>query len=208
LADNHKTPDEEQFSPAKAEQPQPKEAQHDNTEAEQPLGAADVPSEQDTPQPISEQEMNLLVALKAAREEAEKNRDRWQRALAEFDNYKRRVERERVEAHENAVVEVIKSILPIIDDFERSAENVPEALEGNAWVDGTVAIGRNLKKLLDTHNIEILDPVGQPFDPDQHQGLGVDEGTDIESGHVSVTLQKGYAKGGKLLRPALVRVAD
>ncbi len=207
MADNHKTPDEEQFSAAKAEQPQANAEQPDNPTADQPERPPDEPEAQEAPEPISEQELKLLVSLKEAREEAEKSRDRWQRTLAEFDNYKRRVERERAEAHENAVLDVIKSVLPIIDDFERSTANIPEELQGNAWVDGTVAIGRNLRKLLEIHKIDVLDPVGEPFDPDQHQGLGVDEDTDIESGHVSVTLQKGYAKGGKVLRPALVRVA-
>ncbi|MEO1440419.1 MAG: nucleotide exchange factor GrpE [Chloroflexota bacterium] len=146
-------------------------------------------------------------ALNVARAEAQKNHDRWQRALADFDNYKKRTERDRVETYENAAVDIIKSVLPILDDFERAMENVPEDVKDTPWLDGTSAIGRKLNKLLETYEIEAIDPVGEPFDPDKHQGLGIDESSDVESGHVTVTLQKGYIKGEKLLRPALVRVA-
>ncbi len=151
----------------------------------------------------SEEDNDLTAAL----QEARKNLEGWQRARAEFANYKKRVERERVDVRENAVLDVVKALLPTIDDFERSIENVPEDLEDNAWVDGTIAIGRKLQRILEQYDIEPIDPVGQPFDPDYHQGLGIDEESDLESGHVSETLQRGYKKGDKVLRPALVRVA-
>ena len=96
---------------------------------------------------------------------------------------------------ENAVLDVVKALLPAIDDFERSIENVPEELEGNSWVDGTVAIGRKLQRILEQYDIEPIDPVGQPFDPDYHQGLGIDEESDLESGHVSETLQRWLQEG-------------
>jgi molecular chaperone GrpE len=146
--------------------------------------------------------------LAAAREEARKNYDGWQRALADFNNYKRRVERERVEAFDNAIADVVKDLIPVIDDFERSLENVPQELQGNAWVEGTTAIRRKLSKLLERYEITQMDPVGEPFNPDRHQGLGIDENATVPSGHVSATLQKGYVKGDKLIRPALVKVAQ
>ncbi len=145
--------------------------------------------------------------LAAAEADAQANLEKWQRVLADFDNYKKRVERERKDAYENAIADVMKAILPIVEDFDRAVENVPQELKDHPWVDGTVAISKKLNRLLENHDIEAIDPVGQPFDPDMHQGLGIDEDSDQDSGHVTVTLQKGYRKGNKLLRPALVRVA-
>jgi molecular chaperone GrpE len=68
-------------------------------------------------------------------------------------------------------------------------------------------IQRKFEKLLEEHKIVALDPVGEEFDPNQHEAVGVDNDTDVESGHVSETLQKGYMSGDYVLRPAMVRVA-
>lgn len=169
--------------------------------------AQDSEPEAGTQQSTSAEEDEMAAKLATAQIEAKNNFDKWQRALADFDNYKKRVERERADAKENAIVEVVKTILPMIEDFERAIENVPEDLQGNPWVDGTAAIAKKLNRLLETYEIDVLDPVGEPFDPDMHQGLGIDEDSDLDSGLVTTTLQKGYIKGDKLLRPALVRVA-
>lgn len=196
-----------------------------STNNETPEITDDIPQDEATPEPVSDDsapaaeqpdidpETPPLAAnvtdeeLEALRKEAKQNWERWQRALADLDNYKKRVERERVDTYDHATAEIFMAILPIVDDFERASENVPEDLDGNTWVDGTMAVGRKLQRLLEKYEIEAIDPVGKPFNPDEHQGLGVDEDSDVESGHVSMTLQKGYRKGDKILRPALVRVA-
>lgn len=182
----------------------------ENTEPQDPVATPhdkpdDLPGTEraEASTPSDAQQDDLTAALSKAQE----NLEGWQRARAEFTNYKKRVERERVEMRENALVDVVKALLPAIDDFERSIQNVPEELEGNPWVDGTIAVGRKLQRILEQYDIEPIDPVGDPFNPDLHQGLGVDEDSDMESGHVTVTLQQGYRKGDKVLRPALVRVA-
>ena len=76
------------------------------------------------------------------------------------------------------------------------------------WLEGVAAIQRKFKKILDEHGVTIIDPVGEVFDPSRHEAIGVDSETEAESGHVTVTLQKGYASGDRVLRPALVRVAQ
>jgi molecular chaperone GrpE len=196
--------DEEEVQGAVAQQPEAVSAPEDAA-PQQPEPETETTAEQ--PANIPSQQAELEAALAAAKDDAKKNFDKWQRALADFDNYKKRVERERVETYENAALEIIKVLLPVIDDFERALANVPPDLAGNPWLDGTSAIERKLRKLLETYEIEALDPVGEPFDPDKHQGLGVDSESDMASGHVTTTLQKGYVKGDKLLRPALVRIA-
>ena len=145
-----------------------------------------------------------IAALKA---EAEKNLDGWQRTLAEFQNYKRRVGREQQALWVKAALETLTGLLPIIDDFERALANIPEDLKGNAWVDGVALIEAKFIKLLSDHDIEVLDPVGEPFDPNRHQAIGAGQSDEHESGQVMQTLQKGYLSGDVVLRPAVVMVA-
>ncbi len=144
----------------------------------------------------------------AAQVQAQEYLEGWQRARAEFANYKKRVEREIKDSHSSAAGSVLKDILPVIDDFERAMSKVPENLQGDPWVDGVGMILRKLNKVLDNYNVVVIDPTGEPFDPNRHEAIGTDESTDVEAGHVTVTMQKGYILGDRVLRPALVRVAN
>ncbi len=146
--------------------------------------------------------------LTAARKEAQTNLEGWQRTLAEFQNYRRRTEREQKDTYANATREVIKSLLPIIDDFERAMDSLPPDAQGQSWVSGISMIQRKFHKFLDDYNVRVLDPVGEPFDPNQHEGIGHEANSPYDSGLVAVTLQKGYAVGDYVLRPAMVKVAE
>lgn len=164
-----------------------------------------VPSAEDTPAGIAgEIEQALAEAKKQARDYFEG----WQRERADFTNYKKRAERDLMTMRFNAKVDTLKSLVPILDDFERAMENLPEELADQPWLDGISAIQRKLSKTLEDEGIQVIDPVGEPFDPAVHEAIGQDSDTDIESGHVTVTLQKGYVCGDRVLRPALVRVAQ
>jgi molecular chaperone GrpE len=130
------------------------------------------------------------------------------RERADFANYKRRMERDLKDAKDKAGLDTISKVLPVVDDFERALQNIPADLRDNPWVSGTALIQKKFDKLLDEYGVQIIDPVGQPFDPHQHEAIGTDTSTDdIPSGHVTATLQKGYISGERVLRPALVRVA-
>lgn len=131
-----------------------------------------------------------------------------QRTRAEFANYKKRVERELSESKQRGALDAIAKVLPVIDDFERAMQNVPAELQEHSWVSGVGLMLRKFEKLLNEFEVEVIDPVGQVFDPSRHEALGMDESDTVESGHVTVTLQKGYASGDRVLRPALVRVAN
>jgi len=146
--------------------------------------------------------------LKKLRAEVEKNLAGWQRERAEFQNFKRRIEREQRDLKERSSLEIIEQLLPIIDDFERAMDNVPEELASNPWLNGVSLIQGKFQKLLDAYSVEVIDPVGEPFDPNHHQAISKDDSDDYESDHVIQTLQKGYISGKTLLRPALVRVAN
>jgi molecular chaperone GrpE len=85
---------------------------------------------------------------------------------------------------------------------------VPEEIQENPWINGVNLVHSKLTRILEDHNIEPVDPVGEPFDPNLHQAIAMDESDDVDSGHIIETMQKGYMSGDIMLRPALVRVAQ
>ena len=151
---------------------------------------------------------NLLQMLIAAQNEAKTNEDGWQRARAEFANYKKRNERERRELFQRAALDTLRSLLPIIDDFDRAFESVPEGIGDDPWIGGVAMIQRKFNTLLEQYEVEAIDPTGGPFDPNLHQAIGAEDSDEVESGHVIETLQKGYRAGEQVLRLALVKVAN
>lgn len=130
----------------------------------------------------------------------------WQRERAEFANYKKRTDREKLDLYQTASSDVLKNLLPVLDDFERAFSTLPADLKDHAWVNGMTGIQRKMLKLLESFEIATIDPTGQPFDPAQHEAI-IMEDSDQPSGTVTVTLQRGYRVGERVLRPALVRVA-
>ena len=151
---------------------------------------------------------NLIQALIEAQKEAQANKDGWQRARAEFANYKKRIERDRAELFQRAALDTLRTLLPIIDDFDRAFESVPEAFDEDPWFGGVSMIQRKFMTLLEHYEVEAIDPTGDAFDPNLHQAIGAEESDEVESGHVIATLQKGYRAGESVLRLALVKVAS
>lgn len=172
----------------------PNDAPEDVVEETQPI--------EDQPPTITDDRTKELQA------DAEKNLQGWQRTLAEFQNYKRRVEREQQDLKLKIALETITKMLPIIDDFERAQANVPENLKDHPWMNGVSLIQGKFKKLMDEYDIQVIAPDGELFDPNVHQAISMDTSDDVESGHVIDTLQKGYISGDIVLRPAMVRVAN
>jgi molecular chaperone GrpE len=153
-------------------------------------------------------EPSLEVQLTEAQAKANEYLDGWQRARAEFANYKKRAEKERDEVYQNAAVETLRKILPVIDDFDRAVANVPPDKADDEVIKGFSLIHRKMLTLLDSAGVKVINPVGEVFDPAFHEAIGRDESSDLESGRVTAVLQKGYVHGDKVLRPALVRVAS
>lgn len=172
---------------------------------------AETPGEETTPDevaaPVEEPTANVEKELAVAQKQARDYFEGWQRERADFMNYKKRVEREAKDIQQNATSATLMSLLPVMDDFERAMSSLPADLNGHPWLEGVAAIQRKFQKILDDYGIVVIDPVGEEFDPSCHEALGTDSDTDIPVGHVTVTLQKGYASGERVLRPALVRVA-
>jgi molecular chaperone GrpE len=144
----------------------------------------------------------------ALEKKAKEYMDGWMRERADFSNYKKRVETQLRDSAQNAAVEALVTLLPVIDDFERAMANVPPELADNPWLNGVSMIQRKFQKMLDDQGVTILDPVGDVFDPSRHEAVGMEDSDEVESGHVTTTLQKGYLHGERVLRPALVKVAN
>jgi len=152
-----------------------------------------------------------LKAAQEERNEAQENYDNLAANVkreARVANDEKRIKRKRSEFQQRGSLDTLESLLPVIDDFDRAFENAPEDISDNPWVEGVEMIQRKFEKLLGKYQIEAIDPTGEPFDPDFHDAIGTDDSDKVESGHVTVTLQKGYRAGEHLLRPALVRVAS
>jgi molecular chaperone GrpE len=150
----------------------------------------------------------ILKQLNEAQQQAGEYLEGWQRARAEFANYKKRVERELQDNREQALGMALKSVLPVVDDFDRALASVPEDIQDNPWVSGVSMVQRKLYRLLEEHGVTAFDPVGEMFDPTRHEAIGSDGVSDAPSGQITATLQKGYLIGEHVLRPALVRVAQ
>jgi|TARA_B100000315_G_C14457799_1_gene532263 molecular chaperone GrpE len=129
----------------------------------------------------------------------------WQRAQADFVNYKRRTEQNRQEMGKFANSVLILSLLPILDDLERALDSVPPRLAKLAWVDGVRLIWRKLRENLQAQGLTPIVSEGEPFDPNLHEAAMYSKGRE---GVVVRELQKGYKLYDKILRPAVVAVGN
>lgn len=150
---------------------------------------------------------DLMTRLEEAEARADEYLDSLQRERATFQNYKRRIERERTEQVQAITGSLLLKLLPTLDDFYRALDAVPEA-ERDQWFEGVVLILRKLERFLSDEGVTEIDAVGQPFDPTYHEAVGIDTDSDAASGTVTQVLQRGYMIGDRVLRPALVRVAE
>jgi molecular chaperone GrpE len=141
--------------------------------------------------------------------EAERDRyyDLLLRKTAEFDNYRKRTERERREQAEQAAAGLLAELLPVVDDLERALATDAGSDQGAAYRQGVELILRQMLELLKRRGVRPIDALGQDFDPRFHQAVAVDESPGHRDGEVVEELRRGYLLGEKLLRPAMVKVA-
>lgn len=127
------------------------------------------------------------------------------RRAAEFDNYRKRTDRERAELIEYAASDAVKALLPILDDFERA---VSQPCSDADYAKGVALIHQRLQEALAKLGLEPIQAQGQPFDPNFHNAIEMVPVEDAEDGSVYEDLQRGYLFKGRLLRPSMVRVAS
>ncbi len=131
--------------------------------------------------------------------------EKYIRLFAEYDNYRKRTAKEKTEAYNNAAAKCIENILPVVDSFERSLEF--ECSDEN-FRNGMVMIYNQLKEILAKMNVTTIEALGEEFNPNIHNAISQQAGTDYASGYVCAVYQKGYKLGDKLIRPAMVAVAQ
>ena len=146
---------------------------------------------------------SLRKALEEEKARAEKYLANWQRAEADFINYKKRGEQEREEAVKLANAVLNLNLLPVLDDFERAFDSLPARLAELTWADGIKLIYRKLRATLEAQGLSEIKAVGEAFDPAVHEAVTQAEG---EEGKVIEEVQRGYRLGDRVIRPALVVV--
>ncbi len=133
--------------------------------------------------------------------------DRVKRQMAEFENFRKRTDKEKSQMFDMGVKNVVEKILPVIDNFERGLENVPEGAD-EAFVNGMKMIYKQMTDELDKIGVKPIEAVGQPFDPNFHNAVMQVESEEYESGTVAQELQKGYMYHDTLVRPSMVGVVQ
>jgi molecular chaperone GrpE len=142
--------------------------------------------------------------LEALRRERDELKEQLLRRRAEFENFRKRVERERQSAGTEAVAAVLKALVPVLDNLDRALE--AEGSESSLR-EGVELTRRELLAILESQGVKIEDPRGQPFDPERHQALAHEPAPGAPEGSVVEVYGKGYSYRDRLLRPALVKVA-
>jgi molecular chaperone GrpE len=147
----------------------------------------------------------LVNQLKEAEAKVIEYKDGWARSQAEFQNYKKRIERDNELTYVSMKGDIIKKVLPALDDLERALQNRPT---DDAWASGIELIARKLQNILDSEGVKRIDAKGKPFDPTFHEAISHEPSAEVESEHVIEVVQNGYMFGERVIRPALVRVAQ
>ena len=144
------------------------------------------------------------AALDDLRRERDSLQDRLLRTAAEFDNYRKRMERDRRELSEYAASDVLTEMLPIVDNLERALQS---ASADDAFRKGVELIHKQMLDLLKKRGVRVIEATGQMFDPNFHNAVIHEDSTEHREGEVMQELQRGYMLGDRLLRPAMVKVA-
>lgn len=131
----------------------------------------------------------------------------WQRARADLDNFRKRMQVSQSDIAEQQLRRVIEPMLSINDNFRAMINHVPADLKNNAWVSGVLHIARQLNDTLAAFGVTVINQTGDPFNPHQHEAIEHVSGSDQPSGTVVHVIQVGYQLGDKMLRPAKVKVA-
>ena len=196
-----------QEEPLAEEENAGQEADEDNIAA-----AAEETVEQAAEEPPEAAADDAVVQLVGELKDAIKARNEWEdrylRAAAEFSNARRRAEL-RADSEVRASRErLLNSIIPIVDDFERAFQLVPEDETDSTWVEGFTLILRKLQGALLREGVTVIEAEGKPFDPSLHQAVMVEEVDGAEPDTVVAVLQRGYLLDDRVLRPAMVKVAQ
>ena len=134
--------------------------------------------------------------------------DKLRRSMAEFDNYRKRTDKEKSAMYEIGAKDVIEKILPIVDNFERGLNTIPEDAKGTAFAEGMEKIYKQFVKTLDDLGVKPIEAVGKPFDPNFHNAVMHVEDEEAGESEIVEEFQKGYMYHDTVLRHSMVKVAN
>ncbi len=132
--------------------------------------------------------------------------DKLLRLKAEFENYKKRMLKEQSLAVKYAAENIVHRLLPIVDDLDRALLAINDGLEATKIIEGVRLTHQDIRKLLEEHLVEEIDPLGESFNPEEHEALLAVEAEDKDEDTIVAVLQKGYKLDGKVVRPAKVTI--
>jgi molecular chaperone GrpE len=162
---------------------------------------------EEVPAEEAQDEAVEVSELDKAQQEAEEAKDTMLRLAAEFENYKRRMERERSIALKYAEESLVKELLPAIDNLERAIEQGKESHNIEDLLAGVELTHKGLMAALEKFEVAPMESIGEPFDPNHHEALAMEESDDMDANSVLKEFQKGYKYKDRLIRPAKVVVA-
>ncbi|MGI6367953.1 MAG: nucleotide exchange factor GrpE [Anaerolineae bacterium] len=154
-----------------------------------------------------EEKLTLDEQLSLAQQEIVQLQDRYLRSRAELENYKKRILREREQQQLRTRMEIVRGVLPVVDDFCLALSHVPQEEASTGWVEGLVLIKDKLDKYLASQGVTTIDAVGQPFDPHFHDGVAVETSSEHPEGTIIEEIRTGYMMDNEVLRPSMVKVA-
>ena len=157
--------------------------------------------------PEAEALANLTAEYEAYRTESEKQHDQMLRTIAEFDNSRKRAEREKEESLKYALESFVKELIPTIDSIERAIQSTKESQDVDALAEGVEMIYKGLLSTLEKRGVTPIEAVNEPFDPMQHEAVMHVESEDVPENNVIEEWQKGYMLHNRVIRPSMVSVS-
>lgn len=176
---------------------------HKHEEFEEPKAEA-VAASEDVEQLSAEIDV-LKKKLEEAGSKASEYKDSWLRSQAEFQNYRKRLERDNEMNYISMKGDIIKKVLPVLDDLERALQN---RSADDPWANGIELVARKFQNILESEGVKKIEAIGTEFDPNFHEAISHEPANGAESGHVIGVIQNGYMIGERVIRPAMVRVAQ
>ena len=218
MAEEEKTMTEEEVKASeeaaeeKTEEAAAKEAAPEGEDTQETSEEAQEASEDNDPEETGDKEKKSFFSRKDKKELAKKDEqindltDRLRRSMAEFDNYRKRTEKEKSAMYGMGVKAVVEKILPVIDNFERGLATVPEESRDDAFVTGMEAVYKQFMTTLEGLDIKPIEAVGQPFDPNLHNAVMHVEDESLGENIVAEEFQKGYMLHDSVIRYSMVKV--
>ncbi|HKK71391.1 MAG TPA: nucleotide exchange factor GrpE [Candidatus Krumholzibacteria bacterium] len=179
-------------------------------ELEDSLGQSAEDDSEGQEEPAVSREVQLQSQVERLQAEADANRDKWMRAMAELENFRKRARRELDSSINLARADVLKQLLEVLDNFERALDAFDQAENGpdETFIKGVTLIQDQLLKVLRENGVSRIEAVGEPFDPNVHEAVSQIESDDVPSQHVAHVVKAGYRIEDQVLRPAVVVVAQ